>query len=498
MNAKNTPTLLPPALVAVSVLALGTAGALLLSRNAALEQARLANARAETRHTAAAAFAERVKGVVTGTEASLLSSIRRIPADDLVPALRVMQETDPLVRNVFVWRRGTGLLWPRPDSATDDEREFLRRDADLFSPKAAWENPEGESRPGPSNITPRFEGSQLYLLAWTRVASDPSLVAGVEIETVALLSRFHRLFNTFPDDSPVLVELRDGTGSALFSTGGESAFEYEIPLSPVLPHWTLAYTPNPARAAAGETARSGPAIAMALLFLSLLVSVSAGTFLIARDARRQRLDALRKTTFVSNVSHELRTPLTSIRMYAELLADGKAEDDAQRGKFLRIVADESRRLSGLVSDLLEFGRQKPVRLCECDLGEIAKKFGNLEIAEFGNCVVTANPDAVRQILINLADNARKYAGADTPEIAITTSPGTVSVSVSDRGPGIPPRLAKRVFEPFFRADDSSTAATGGFGLGLAIARKLAADMGGTLEHTPRPGGGSVFTLTLKK
>ena len=494
MNTERTPINAYLAIVAVSVIALGTAGAFLLTRNAALERTRLAADRAEMRRAVASSFAEQIKNAVAETEASLMASVRRLPPDNPVSALRTMQESDPLIRNVFLWKRGEGLLWPRPDSATADEDAFLRRDADLFSPKAAWGVPDDAEHGAPRSPLPRFEGSQLYLLAWTRIPSDPALIAGVEIETVALLSRFHRLMRGFPADT-VLTQLRDGAGAALFSTG-ETETETEnfgdsISLSPALPHWTLAYAP------AGfppEPENPFALPAAALLGLSLLVSVCAGATLLARDARRQRRDALNKTAFVSNVSHELRTPLTSIRMYAEMLADDKAGNAAQSAEFLRIIADESRRLSALVSDILELGRKKPAKPQTCDAAEILASLG-IPCPPRETCQILANPDALRQILINLADNAEKYAGSP-PTAEINAAAGAVSIAVLDRGPGIPPRLAKRIFEPFFRADDSNTATVGGFGLGLAIARKLAADMRGTLEYSPRPGGGSVFTLTL--
>ncbi|MCL1909355.1 MAG: HAMP domain-containing histidine kinase, partial [Kiritimatiellaeota bacterium] len=277
--------------------------------------------------------------------------------------------------------------------------------------------------------------------------------------------------------------------------GEAEEFENSISLSPVLPHWTLEYVTTGYR---DEHEDPLAFIAPALIFLSLLFTVGIGAALLARDARRQRLDALRKTTFVSNVSHELRTPLTSIRMYAEMLSDNKVESPEQSGKFLHIIADESRRLSALVSDVLEFGRNKPMKLEECDVGEIAEMCSGVPVerpALHSNAATLANADAVRQILINLIDNAKKYAG-ENPEIDVVNAGDAVCVRVMDRGPGIPPRLAKKIFEPFFRADDSNTATVGGFGLGLAIARKLAAAMGGTLTYTPRDGGGSVFTLAL--
>ena len=118
----------------------------------------------------------------------------------------------------------------------------------------------------------------------------------------------------------------------------------------------------------------------------------------------------------------------------------------------------------------------------------------------GAAAVLADRDAVRQILLNLLDHAAKYAPAGgPPEVSVRDAGrGAVALAVADRGPGVPPREAKRIFERFYRVDNAVTRETGGNGLGLSIARRLARGMGGDLRYRPRPGGGSVFELTLPR
>ena len=108
----------------------------------------------------------------------------------------------------------------------------------------------------------------------------------------------------------------------------------------------------------------------------------------------------------------------------------------------------------------------------------------------------ADPDAVRRILSNLFDNAAKYAPGAPPEVSVRAAENGVEVVVADRGPGVPPGLEEKVFERFFRADDSLARRANGSGIGLSLARGLARGMGGDLVCRPRPGGGAEFVLAL--
>ena len=108
----------------------------------------------------------------------------------------------------------------------------------------------------------------------------------------------------------------------------------------------------------------------------------------------------------------------------------------------------------------------------------------------------ADPDALRRILSNLLDNAAKYAPGAPPEVSARAAGNAVELVVADRGPGVPPGLEEKVFERFFRADDSLARRANGSGIGLSLARGLARGMGGDLIYRPRPGGGAEFVLTL--
>jgi signal transduction histidine kinase len=108
-----------------------------------------------------------------------------------------------------------------------------------------------------------------------------------------------------------------------------------------------------------------------------------------------------------------------------------------------------------------------------------------------------NAEALRQVLMNLLSNSEKYS-SDVREIAVTCRKQgeTAAVHVADRGSGVDPRHVDRIFQEFFRGDDSLSASKSGAGLGLAIAQDIAGRHGGKVKYEPRPGGGSVFTLEI--
>ena len=201
-------------------------------------------------------------------------------------------------------------------------------------------------------------------------------------------------------------------------------------------------------------------------------------------------------------------------MFSELLAEDRIPDPARRRRALGTVAAESARLSRLVESVLDFSRLERNRrrydLRPVDLAALLEEMRDetagggfvLRTGDrgAGGRVAFADRDAVRQIVLNLLDNAAKYAAAGgPPELAVRDAGnGAVALAVADRGPGVPPRAAKRIFDRFYRVDDATTAETRGSGLGLSIARRLARGMGGDLAYRPREGGGAVFELTLPR
>ena len=264
-----------------------------------------------------------------------------------------------------------------------------------------------------------------------------------------------------------------------------------------------------------EPKGAGPAIFLAggCLLVLLVASLVSGGWWLVRSARRERLDALRKTDFVDNVSHELKTPLAGIRLCAELLAEGRLPDGPRREKAVRSILSESDRLERLVSNLLDFGRLERNRrkydLRDVDLSRLVEEMRDaavpgaaapaftFERPAGGGPVARADADAVRQILANLLENARKYAAAGgPPEVSAGRGAGTAELVVADRGPGVPRGLEEKIFERFFRADDSLRRDAGGSGIGLALSRGLARGMGGDLVCRARAGGGAEFALSL--
>jgi signal transduction histidine kinase len=253
---------------------------------------------------------------------------------------------------------------------------------------------------------------------------------------------------------------------------------------------------------------------MWILIVILFVAILVGGTLVVRSTYSEMRLAQQKTSFVANVSHELKTPLTSIRLFAEMLRDGRQEDRAKQKQYLALMAAETERLTRLVNNVLDFSRmekgEKRYNLRRCDLVQICADVVETQRARLenngfeviftthaGSLFAHADEEAVKQALVNLISNAEKYS-PDTKqiEIDIRQNDGVAVVSVSDRGIGIPAGEAKRIFEEFYRVDDDLTSRVKGAGLGLTIARRILKGHGGDLKYSRREDGGSTFDLVI--
>ncbi len=279
-----------------------------------------------------------------------------------------------------------------------------------------------------------------------------------------------------------------------------------------LPHWEVAlYLADPGQFT--ESARL-VGLTLVLLITMALAAILAGGYLVALDTRRQLALAQKKTDFVSNVSHELKTPLTSIRMFAELLAEGRVNEPEKRSRYLRIIASESERLARLVNNVLDFAllerKRKSYNMQVTDAFPVVQSVWEAEsnrLREAGFVVdwvngqdryeVVCDSDALAQILVNLISNAEKYS-PEKKEITLQSrlEGQMLTVSVLDRGVGVQKGMEKRIFQAFFRGSDSLSSGVQGSGLGLTLARRMARDQGGDVTYKPREDGGSVFTLRI--
>lgn len=227
--------------------------------------------------------------------------------------------------------------------------------------------------------------------------------------------------------------------------------------------------------------------------------------------RKLEIAANMRREFTGNVSHEMKTPLQVIGGYAELISQGAvAPGDVPR--FARLISQEAHAMRTLVDDVLTLswldesagGKEAvPVALL-CRqvtqrLEPAAQEKGvgfALDLDE--KAVARGMMTMVEQMLYNLADNAIEYSpeGGTVSLSVKRTDGGTVTVRVSDEGPGVPPEYRERIFERFFRIDTSRSRETGGTGLGLAIVKHVAQSCGGTVSVEDAAGGGASFVVTL--
>lgn len=208
------------------------------------------------------------------------------------------------------------------------------------------------------------------------------------------------------------------------------------------------------------------------------------------------LDTQRR--FVADASHELRTPLTSIRSNAGFLAEHPGAASEDRAEAIADIAAESERMAALVDGLLALARgdaHAETEFVPVDLGPIVVAAARRVGAGYrgDGVVVSGDRESLTRLVMALADNAGLHGRTDLV-LTLSQADGQAVLTVSDRGPGIPPDDLERIFERFHRADPARTGP--GTGLGLAIARQIVTAHGGTIVATNRPDGGAEFTVRL--
>lgn len=420
----------------------------------------------------------------------------------------------PQVRNVFPQQSLEQQLKDAPDLLATDNRSRLNPS------EAAFRQLIGDATEG---TLARFVDNRLAVLFWYRSPRATNLIFGAQLSLPRLREELQELLDELGPTirGDVCVALLDDTAKpAALSQADFQATNWKRPfvateIGEVLPHWEVAvYLLDPGKLSqAAQTLK----LTLGLLIVLLLVTISVGSWLIVRDLNRQLTLARQKTDFVSNVSHELKTPLTSIRMFAELLAEGRVSDRARQNSYLHIITAETARLTRLINNVLDFARlergEKKYIFQHCDIAEVVhdtvetlrphleQNGFTLECALPAEpCLVHADRDALAQVLVNLLSNAEKYSG-DRKEIRVELRRHSdplpfVEVNVQDRGLGVPSGCEEKIFEQFYRAHDSLNSGVQGSGLGLTLARQIARAHGGDIACQPREGGGSCFSLRL--
>ena len=218
-----------------------------------------------------------------------------------------------------------------------------------------------------------------------------------------------------------------------------------------------------------------------------------------------------QSEFISSISHELRTPLTAITGWSEtLMFDPAIQADSRRG--IQIISKEAARLTGMVEELLEFTRIQDGRFklnielldIESELEDTIFTYrellrqDDLELrytpADTEVPLLPGDPEWLRQVFLNILDNAAKY-GRDgkTIEVSVTADSEAATIRFRDHGPGIPPDELPHVTEKFYKGSSSKER---GSGIGLAVCEEIVTRSGGRLEIANAPGGGAVVVVTL--
>jgi two-component system phosphate regulon sensor histidine kinase PhoR len=231
----------------------------------------------------------------------------------------------------------------------------------------------------------------------------------------------------------------------------------------------------------------------------------------AEEAREEneQLSHMR-SDFVANVTHELKTPLTSISGFVETLQGGAAEDPEVRKKFLDIIAIETTRLKRMISDILvlsEIESSEEARQEKIDVQQTLEDIITVEtphadekhiqlITHFGTgLVLRGSRDRLEQMIINIVDNAIKYSDEESRVwISSFLSDGHVIIKVKDEGIGIAQENIPRLFERFYRVDESRSRQAGGTGLGLSIVKHIASLFNASIHVDSTLGEGTEFTI----
>jgi signal transduction histidine kinase len=340
-----------------------------------------------------------------------------------------------------------------------------------------------------------------------RLAFEPFFALSLQVRP--LLPR--SLANGKITNDKVHARAVDPRGRVLFTTGGrvDSYYAVRVPgdrdglLRGVFVDTALA-PDTTSLIVSGGIPRTLP-IYIVLLIIS-------GALLIAAilQVGRERALARMRSDFVAGVSHELRTPLTQIRMFAETLLLDRIRSDEERKRSLGIIDQESRRLGNLVENVLQFSRGERGKLRiapqRTDAGPIVREAVEsfLPLATSRGMRITTNiedgaiadldHDAMRQVVLNLLDNATKY-GPDGQTIRVSVQRG-MRIAVEDEGPGIPAHQRKRIWRRYTRLPRERERAIAGAGIGLAVVRDLVRLHGGRAWCENAEGGGARFIVEV--
>jgi signal transduction histidine kinase len=328
-----------------------------------------------------------------------------------------------------------------------------------------------------------------------------------------LKSVSEKLADNIDPNSSLNLKIEDNNGKIIYSRIFKEGTSYiSFPFPENLPDLKLLLSENNPGFVA-TLFKAGSSIYLFIFILIALFMILGYVFTIYAINTELRLNKM-KSEFISNVSHELKSPLTSIRMMTEMLHHNRVETEERKSAYYSAMLEESEHLSHLIDNILDFSRieedRKKYDFIDLDMNEILTKFiesTREDIPESGfnilyHCpdpvpVIQADKDSILQVIYNLVDNAIKFSGTSRQiDINLFSNKNELLFCVKDYGIGIPVKDQERIFDRFYRADETQRLGIKGSGIGLTIVKKIIEAHKGYLTLESRPGEGSTFCVHL--
>ncbi len=346
-----------------------------------------------------------------------------------------------------------------------------------------------------------------FLLVWTTL--DDGSLAAVQIDADRLL---HTLVDSLKTSAEPDLQILDHDNRRVDGSGDRVAgVVLKVPLGRLLPQLSLGLVSKPG-------SQSGEVLEFVLtqlgpLGIGLLLAVLAFMTHMTAEARELELMA-RQEAFITRVTHELKTPLAGIRVMAETLQLGAANDPSTRDRFLNRILQEASNLETRIDEVLQAAWRPKVRSLQVvqadQLARTVVARWEPRFAQAGATLILdlqptpnieVDPTLIGDALSNLIDNALKYRKTGQPGrcwVHTGVSGRWVVFEVSDNGIGVPKEMRKRIFERFTRVEGDGRGKSGGHGLGLAFVAEAAAAHGGLVECSAGPEGGTRFRIKLRR
>jgi len=364
-----------------------------------------------------------------------------------------------------------------------------------------------------------------FLVSWTE---DASLMFGIEVDRQWLGGVLQKTFDEnvlLPEslaggavtNDYLYVQMLDSNGQVLFQTVDVGYEETRVQkvlqdeYGGVFSGHTVVVAIDPSLAQSliiGGLPKSRLPLVVAFILLATGLLVAA-----IRQLQRENALMQMRSDFVAEVSHELRTPLTQIRMFVESLLFERLGAPDDRRRALSIINRETQRLIHMVENILRFSdasrSHDDLSLQTLDLEPLIRsvvqefqviadaKESQLQTSLEPDVIATVDTDAIRQVLLNLLDNAIKY-GPEGQPVAVTLEKksGRACISISDEGPGIPKSARKQIWDGYYRLDRERASAIAGTGIGLAVVRQLVEKHGGIVNVVENNQSGATFVIEL--